>query len=517
MNKNYLEQGILLLSILLLGACNTDNESATIESDVISGTNYIIKTTEIPLEINSIKQDAVQSNNLYLYQLGQITQGELGTTNTGIVSQISLPTLSPTFGELTQTNEDNTSNASFYNEDEKVEKVYLYLPFFSKENAELEKTSIFGSKTANFKINVNELDYNLREVNSNFEQQRYFSDQPAPLGEVLVANANAQINTDKIIRYHFDNPTTSDDESKTEKDQLAPGIRIELDNVDFFQKHLIVNEGKNLLSSQAEFVKICKGIVISATDFSQDVLTLINLNKAKIEVVYSYTYKDKEGKIFQKKASTELALGATQSAKGIAFAQYNYTNEHLSASNDDIYIKGGRYLAELTIDANEIKKLTAQKMIINHAYLNFYINEARISAEDLVRQPTYLLVFNTETGKMLADYTNELIIDNKIQKSVQALQKDKDGKMYYQVQVTDHFIDVIRGKSNNVKLGVVASFDNQGTAVITSQYKNNNKTSNAILGNSENALFTIIHGNGTQTPEKYKLKLHLTYSLTKEK
>ena len=148
-------------------------------------------------------------------------------------------------------------------------------------------------KSAQFSMKVEELNYNLRNIDSNLENQVYYSNTSLPtattLAQVTVAGASNQT----IVRKKFDDPTTTEDESTQEKDKLSPGFRIELSPT-LFQSYLLDKEGDSSLSSSASFSQVLKGIVISSSNFSQDLLAQINLKNAKIEVIYTYLYKKRQ-------------------------------------------------------------------------------------------------------------------------------------------------------------------------------------------------------------------------------
>ncbi len=509
-----------IMGVFVLVSCNTDNDLTEINSGIVGAPNYNIETIEIPLEINNIKTNSVQTSNLSSYHLGQITQGDFGTTNASIVSQVLLSTANPVFGTFTQAKEEETGS---YNEHETVESVYLYLPFFSTATTASGTTtyvldSIFGNKNATFDVKVEELDYNLRTINTEFGTQIYYSDQNAPVGEMLVNNAQGKISSDAIVRYQFDDPTTSDDESKKEKDKLAPGIRLELTNNTFFQNYLLDNEGKNALSSNVEFVKLVKGIIISASNFSQDVLALINLFNARIEVNYTYTYKHTDGTFYTRKSVAELTLAtqattnSTSTRSGIAFNKFDFQNENIIASADNIYLKGGRYIAELTIDDAQIQQLKSKKALINQAEIFFYLDKDKAGSTDLA---PYLLLYNAEAGGRLADYNNEISTNTNSITSLEKLKTDTNGT-YYKARINDHLISVLNGNTNNVKIGLVASLNNTQLSMTSGKYKNSsNEEKYEMLGNSENLLHTVIYGNGANVPEAKRLKLILKYSVSK--
>ena len=362
----YIHLSILSLTTLALtSSCNTDGEIRPVEGNILGKPLFTPKKDSIALEFDNIKLNAIQTNMQSSPLLGQLTQGELGTTQAAITTQVLLPRINPTFGEKTQEQE-----ATSYEENETVEKVYLYLPFFSTEKnvrdpRDEKKTikvytldSIWGNKQATFTMKVEQLNHHLRDVNSQLDAQVYYSNETFPTTNTLAEVSVGPISSDAIIRHQFDDPTTEADESTKERDRLAPGFRIEL------APNLLNKEGDSSLSSNNTFLQALNGLVISGSNFSQDLLPLINLRNAKIEVVYNYQFQ-KEGRTYNKKKSFELVLG-----NGVSFNQYTVSGDTATLSSDALYLKGGQgYEAELTIPESDatFQKLKSKKDNINQA------------------------------------------------------------------------------------------------------------------------------------------------------
>lgn len=512
---------LLLSACVLTPSCNTDGDIQQVGSNILGEPLFTPKKDSIHLEFNNIKESAIQTNDLNNPIFGQLTQGSLGTTNVSIVSQVVLSTANPTFGEKNKTEE-----TSSYNENETVEKVYLYLPFYATEKTEKDpndasktvKTykldSIYGNKSAQFSMKVEELNYNLRNIDSNLENQVYYSNTSLPtattLAQVTVAGASNQA----IVRKKFDDPTTTEDESTQEKDKLSPGFRIELSPT-LFQSYLLDKEGDSSLSSSASFSQVLKGIVISSSNFSQDLLAQINLKNAKIEVIYTYLYK-KDNRDYTKRNSFELSLN------GIYFNKYEVTNQNVTLSDDSIYLKGGQgYTAEITIPENNriFQMLKTKKPIINQADLLLYVDASKVNVSQL---PSYVLPYNADKGTILSDYAGELT--NKISadiSSIGKLKKDKAGNYYYHIRITDHLTTLIKNNADNVKIGLAVSThlsqDSRTTisAMKSIKYKDsNNQEKKTVLGTAENTLYTVLYGNSSSVPEAKKLKLIVYYTLT---
>ncbi|MBO0330672.1 DUF4270 domain-containing protein [[Muricauda] lutisoli] len=115
---------------LLLASC--EDELDTIGEGVISGEPFTTGKAEYDVFAYNKGITAVQTNRLPLYQLGTFNDPIYGKRKASIISQLSLPSVSPTFGDLTQSGEDEADsddNESTIQENETVKEVYLYIPF----------------------------------------------------------------------------------------------------------------------------------------------------------------------------------------------------------------------------------------------------------------------------------------------------------------------------------------------------------------------------------------------------
>ena len=261
------------------------------------------------------------------------------------------------------------------------------------------------------------------------------------------------------------------------------------------------------------------GLVISGSNFSKDLLPLINLRNAKIEVVYNYQFQ-KEGRTYTKKKSFELVLG-----NGVSFNQFTVSGDRATPSSDALYLKGGQgYVAELTIPESDatFQKLKAKKAIINQADLFLYVDKDKVN---IAQQPAYILVYNATKGTALPDYAAELSIyaSSKDIVSIGRLQKDSRGDYFYHLYMTDHLTQLIKNGAENVKIGLATSshllYDTRSSfsAMRSIYYKNAaNEVKKTVLGTAENILYTVIHGNSPQVPQAKKLKLMVYYTPTTE-
>ncbi len=115
---------------LLIASC--DDELDTIGEGVVSGDPFTTGKVEFDVFAFNKGITAVQTNKLPLYQLGTFNDPIYGKRKASIISQVNLPNVSPTFGDISQASEDKADSddsASTVVENETVKEVYLYIPF----------------------------------------------------------------------------------------------------------------------------------------------------------------------------------------------------------------------------------------------------------------------------------------------------------------------------------------------------------------------------------------------------
>ena len=75
------------------------------------------------------------------------------------------------------------------------------------------------------------------------------------------------------------------------KERLSPRLRIPLEK-EFFQSKIIDNEGSDDLLNRDNFNLFIKGLMISAYDFSDDLMLILDYTNAKIKINYEYDEYD---------------------------------------------------------------------------------------------------------------------------------------------------------------------------------------------------------------------------------
>lgn len=117
--------GILL--VVALVSCEQD--LTTIGAEVIGGEPF--KTDMVVYNVSAFnkKIEAVQTNQLPVYQLGVYNDPIYGKTEASITSQVQLQSANPTFGIYTENDELNDSDK--IPENETIDSVVVHIPYFT--------------------------------------------------------------------------------------------------------------------------------------------------------------------------------------------------------------------------------------------------------------------------------------------------------------------------------------------------------------------------------------------------
>ena len=537
---------ILLMLFLFSLAVSCEKEFNTIGSDIIPGNHFETEKIYADVFAYNRKIAAVQTNGLPIYQLGRYTDPIYGETQAQIATQLTLQTANPTFGTYTQQEENNadTDDSDLtIPENETVTKVYLNIPFFSTvENTDEEGNrtfdidSVFGNINAMFNLRVEELTFYLTNLDpaTNFETPKeYFSNQDfSSFTGALLFDQMYTINTAEIVIYEEDDPATAENEAENVSERLDPRIRIELDPA-FFQQAILDAEGSEFLANSNNFREYLRGLYISASSFSDDVLMLFNLSQATVEIQYDYDEVDTKGtdntsddEIVQQEATFTLGLSGnivntfTNSPYPVAISDQLNTGTNASR----LYLKGGegtfveiKLFDEDDMDVN-LNAIRSNGWLINEANLTFYVDRATLDATPgTVREPQRLYLFNMENNTPILDYLldgtanpTNLLTSRTIYGGI--LEKDEQNKgIRYKIRLTEHISNILRKDSTNVRLGLVLTSNinsaNTSSAILEPAEEANTATSAVI-----NPFGTILYGSDPGVQDDQRLKLEIFYT-----
>lgn len=398
--------------------------------------------------------------------------------------------------------------------------------------------SLIGNREASFKVKVQELDYFLStyDPSNNFETflKYYSNDQVIEnfTGKVLY-DGEVEINTEEIVIYKEDDPDTDDvDESTQVKERLTPRLRIPIDK-DYMQSKIIDMEGNIDLSNQDNFNMYFKGLFLSAYDFSDPLLLILNYADASINIVYEYdkynrndtTDDTSDDTIDREKKTFKLNLTGNQINILKQDPLSPEISKALNSNSEDlkrVYLRGGEGIM-MEIDlfddgtGNDILgEIKSNGWLINEANLTMYIDKEAIDMSGGIIEPSRLFLYDIESKAPVVDY----FIDQsqgqkqKDQKAVHSglIEIDEDRKgIKYKIRISEHVKNIIRNDSLNKKLALVVTSDI--TNAVNTELKNNDELEYIPISSVINPLGTILYGpNPEPTNHDKRFRLELFYT-----
>ncbi len=590
---------LLLSGVLILTITACDKDFNTLGIGTVDNQQIETGIAYAEVFAFNKKTNPVRTDGLDIYQLGSYNDLVYGRTNSVINSQLSLPANNPIFGRLSQEDEDkfpDPNNPQFIQEEETVTNVYLDIPFFNSQDdadgdgvlddddidpndresdtdgdgvPDVEETingtdpldpdtdddgigdaedtdnsnpqndvrnyqldSIIGNREAFFDLRVDELTFFLRQLdpNAGFEEaQEYFSDQDfiaeGFAGELLANEIQYQIDEEEIRIY---------DDSMNVIERFTPRIRIALDN-DFFQTRIIDIEGQQELSNNDVFVEYLRGLIISTSNFSDDLLMIFDLGQAEVRIEYEYrSYNDNDTPDDDSDDFIEtldddysLSLGPiiTNTFKNDPYPSF-INNAITSSENGEnaekIYLKGGEgVFTEIRLfdkeegDTMNLAEIKANNWLINDVLLTFHIDSETLNSLGDVIEPPRIYLFDVERDLVIADYffdgtsSGNNTLDSKVvYGGVIELDENNRGSEY-SLRVTDHVTNILRRDSTNVRLGLAVTSNIFDVSPRTIKDDEDRLPNGTIV----NPFGTILFGSET-THEEKKLQLQIFYTET---
>lgn len=138
---------------MFIGFTSCEEDLTTVGDGVIGGEPFVTDKEVYDVFAYNKKIEAVQTNKLPLYQLGNYNDGIYGRTVGRVTSQVSLSGGSgnPIFGNFTQQTEDTADTdetASTIPENETVKEVILYIPFLQNPSGDADLDGVIDSEDA---------------------------------------------------------------------------------------------------------------------------------------------------------------------------------------------------------------------------------------------------------------------------------------------------------------------------------------------------------------------------------
>jgi len=397
--------------------------------------------------------------------------------------------------------------------------------------------SIYGNREAPFNFKVERSTYFLRDLDPDtgfLESQEYYSTQefsPDFVSDVLF-DGQILISDEEILIFPEDDPDTDADESLDEPERIQPGIQVALDP-DFFQQNILDKEGQSELLSQANFSDFLRGLHLSVSSATDDMLLILDITDATITITYEYD-KQQDDEIIKEEAEYQLTLISRDLSFGTING--NSVNTLINAPfppeiTDDmdtnqnaerLYLKGGSgsyaeiELFEENNGEDIINQIKTKKWIINEANLIFYVDREALDMAGIINEPPTLYLFNTETSRPIYDLS--VISDPDVRNRIKinydgSLEEENNKGVRYKLKITNYINDIIIRDSTNATLGLSVSAD-----LANSASKNavlDMKETDLPVGATITPLGTVLYGsNVTVAEEDMQLKLEIFYTET---
>jgi hypothetical protein len=404
-------------------------------------------------------------------------------------------------------------------------------------------------KETSFNLKVERSTFFLRDLDpdTNFQEaQEYYSTQqfsPSFVSDVLY-EGEVTISNEQILVQQDDDPETEEIDESEVSIRIEPGIRVPL-NKAFFQQNILNKEGGSELVSQANFNDFLRGVHISTSSISDDVMILLDMKAATITVTYDYdivnlnetTDDVSDDEIEQVEGEFVLSMlrlvsnGSLTGNVVNTFSNDQYPAEISSAMNtgenaSKIYLKGGagtlteiKLFAEDGEDGQEfIDQIKAKNWIINEANLVFYVDRNTLDNVGGIIEPPRLYLYNAENKAPLINVNTEFSEDRTLfglfQNYDGIIKKSSDDKgEKYTVRITDHINNLVIRDSTNATLGLTITPDIEFIGVNNAMF--NDGEMEIPVAATLSPLGTILYGSQVDEADlDKKLKLEIFYTET---
>ncbi len=520
MYKPFLINFSLLVLILGFTSCK-DNVSELGES--------YINSLDLPpaYEVDEIvayseKLNGIQTNNLTNYLLGSYNDPIYGSTETSILSQLTL---------------SNTNND--FGEEPELDSVILNIPLFltQTDTDEFELDSVIGE--GNFRLKLFESNYFLRNVdpgeNGVFENpQVYYSNQFDDISPFIESSPFYE--SDIINFEELNNQITLIDSSNPEEIDTTivnPRLRLKLP-VDFFQEKIIDKAGQEELISTNNFIDYFRGIhMVLEPTADNSVLFNFNLNSEEANITLHYNTLRPEPTLDPDEV-TDLVTNFDEFSLEFAGVNVNLYNnqfnvdladQNIEEGEENLYLKGGEGSGSIIklftgFDSNndgisdQLEELRDNNWIINEANLILYVNDDIVTSEQNV--VNRLFIYDIDNGTILEDYQlDPTLSSNPLSSASIHLPplEESNGERFYRLRITNHINNVINKDSTNVKLGLSISQNVNNTRVLEVDNPEENTFSSILESSASSPRGTVLHGNNSPDVEK-RLKLRIIYTET---
>ncbi|MDX1544267.1 MAG: DUF4270 domain-containing protein [Christiangramia sp.] len=502
---------ITTILVVVFAFVGCDEDYTDIGGEIINNPTDV-ELREFDVNAYSRKINSIQTNNLTNYFLGVNKNPVYGESTASIVTQLSLATSDPSFG-------DNVV----------LDSVILRIPYFSTEDetstseqdVEYVLDSVYGEGT--FRLSIYETSYFLNDLDPNAgfeERQKYYSDQQPEveeniLGEPLYVDENFKPSSDPYVTYEVDGSGESDTIAN------VPALYVKLP-VDYFKQKIIDKEGSDELLNNNNFKNYLRSLLIKAepneTEGSQILFNLSDQN-ARITLYYTRDVEE-EDETVQKRGSLNLNIAGankfnTYTGEFPGSVLQAIADQSSEEGSENLYLKsqeGSMAVIDLFPDESSLEELKENNWLINEANLIFYVNQDQLNG---AVEPERLFLYDIENNRILVDYQNDPTVNENLPLVSRTdfssqLERDEDENgVFYKIRITQHIANIISEDLENVKLGLVVT-GNINDPVL-SAVREVEGVERVPRSSTQNPFGTVLYGDEAANEEK-RLKLRIYYT-----
>lgn len=513
---------ITAFTAVIFAFVGCDEEFTEVGGEIINNPSNV-ELREVEVNAYSQEVNSIQTNNLANSILGVNTNPVFGESVASLVTQVSLSSEDPEFGENVQ-----------------LDSVVMTIPYFSSqiENSAsdeilYELDSIYGNES--FKLSVFETSYFLNDLDPaiGFEaRQKYYSDQQNEVEQNIVEEA---LFVDEDFKPSALSFTSYEIDGAGENDTIVntPALRIKLP-VAYFQDRIIAREGSEELLNNSNFRNYLRSLLIKAepngTGGSQVLLDFSGQSATPKISLYYKRDSEVDGETGQVRGSYDLNLIGNRFNTFEGELPMDISQEIEGQTPDsgaeNLYLKaqeGSMAVIELFPDAEELEAIKNDELLVNEAELTFFVNEDLLTGGD---EPRRLYLYDLTNNTFIADYALDISFsvanpDASLTNFSEVVSEDGTGK-FYTIRITNHVSSIINDDAENVKLGLVivpninsvVARGQQGSigGSLMSATRNMPELIDQIPAvNSLTPTGTVLHGNMSNDNEK-RLKLKIYYT-----
>ncbi len=561
--KRILKQALAVIGLVFF-IVSCEEDFGTLGTDIVGDVNFNTNMADgftvaaySKNYADGTNFNGIQTSNAPVGSIGYYDDPVYGTTTASLLSQVTLSTFNPSFGD-----------------EPVVDSVVFSMPYFSTlesidedGNNTYTLDSIFNN-TGGMRLSLYRSNFflNTFDPDSGFEDTAvYFSNDATSFngieGDLIFQHNAFEPDASEIILTTpilDDNGDVIDVNNREESERLAPELRFRLDqdnanpniitNLVDWQEIIIDREGQNELLNQNTFVDYFRGLYLKAETISgEGSYFIFDPSQTNITIYYSFSSTDTtddDGDTdtdVSGSSSIALNLGGVNmleyvndfSLNPIGSVNFN-DSQDIIQGEESLYLKGGDGAIAI-IDlfgrdedgfSEELEMLRSCNVIINEANLVFYVDQDALEAGSGELEPERIFIYDFDNNLTLLDGSLDptVGIDGPVDTRINHLGRltreteddlSSDG-VSYTIRVTQHINNIIRNDSTNVRLALAVTQNVTDTNTSLIGGLEDEESNNRIpAGSTISPEGTILHGSTSPLEEK-RLKLRINYTITEE-